>query len=393
MSNRNITLFYFLESLISLSGAMILPVYVLYFRHYGLTLFQVALLAAVFEATVLLFEIPTGILADRYGRKLSTIIGFILFATSGGVFCIWKNFSGFLVAEIIFGLAETFISGALEALAVDSLDDKQKEKHLARLFSNRTILKTATMIVGMLAGGLIAREYLQYIFVPIICLGIGAPVSLFLKEPKKILPEIEKKDKADRIPEIARMIFSNKLILSIFCVGLMANLASEGADQFWQVLFSEIKGIDISYYGMMTAMGALLVVIFARATSKFYERLTIYLTASFSLMAFALFSAARFSDYPAVVGIIFYFAAKEIVRPILSYHLNRNINSKSRATILSGYNLTCSIGEVIAGVTVGLIAGRYGVPVVFYFSALVAIAVPFTYSILNHPKQGMDNLS
>lgn len=361
---------------------MILPVYVLYFRHYGLTLFQVALLAAVFEATILLFEIPTGIFADRYGRRLSTIIGFILFAFSGGVFYIWKNFSGFLVAEIIFGLAETFISGALEALAVDSLDTQQKEKYLAKLFSNRTILKTATMMVGMIAGGLIARYYLQYIFVPIIFLCIGAPISLLLKEPKEMPPEASQRDQAYRIPQIAKMIFSNKLILSIFCVGLMANLASEGADQFWQVLFSEIKGVDISYYGIITAMGSLLVVILARATSRFYTRLTIYLTASFSLMAFALFSAARFSDYPAVAGIIFYFVAKEIVRPILSYHLNRNINSKSRATILSGYNLTCSIGEVIAGVIVGLIAGTYGVPIVFYFSALTALSVPGVYLFL-----------
>ncbi len=389
MNNRNITLFYFLESLLSLLRAIILPVYVLYFRHYDLTLFQVALLAAVFEAAVLLFEIPTGIFADKYGRRLSTIIGFSLFAISGAVFCIWRDFAGFIVAEVIFGLAETFISGALEALAVDSLDELQREKYLARLFSNRTILRTGTMVVGMVVGGIIAQSYLQYIFVPIIFLGLGAPISLFLKEHKESESRISADGKTLGIRGIAKIISNNRLVLALFCVGLMANLACEGADQFWQVLFSEIRGIDMSYYGIMTAAGALLVLLFAKTTEKFYDRLGIYLFASFSLMAVSLVVSAGLANDPAVVGIIFYFAAKEIYRPVISYHINRNIGASNRATVLSGYNLTCSIGEVLAGVGVGMLAGKFGVPAVFYFSAAVALGVPIIFAALSSKKMSV----
>ena len=69
MRRRNISLFYVLESQAALFGGLILPVYVLYFRLYDISLLQVAILAAVFEATVLIFELPTGILADRHGRR------------------------------------------------------------------------------------------------------------------------------------------------------------------------------------------------------------------------------------------------------------------------------------------------------------------------------------
>ena len=118
---RNIKVFLLAETVLAACGGFILPIYVLYFRYFCITLFQVALLAAVFEASVLVFEIPTGLFADRYGRKLSVGIGFFLFAVSGLVFLLYRNFTGFLMAEVLFGLAEAFISGAGEALAVDSI--------------------------------------------------------------------------------------------------------------------------------------------------------------------------------------------------------------------------------------------------------------------------------
>ena len=375
MYRKNITLFYILESLLSLLKAAILPVYVLYFRHYELTLFEVALLASVFETTVLIFEIPTGLFADRYGRKISTIFGFLLFAISGIVFSFWRDFVGFLAAEIIFGISETFISGALEALAVDSIDGADRDRKLVRLFANRTILRTSTMIVGMIGGGLLAENYLSYIFVPIILLGIGVPISFFLREQREAASEMAEIAGTSKITDIARMILENRMLVGLFAIGLLANLAGEGVDQYWQVLFSEIKKIDSSYYGVMTALGALLVVLLAKITERFYERISLYLTVCFSFMAITIFAAAKFSDYPAIIAIVFYFAMKEIYRPVISYHLNRNIESRNRATILSGYNLICSVGEVIAGVAVGIIASEFGVGVVFYISALQAVAI------------------
>ncbi|MGB2979992.1 MAG: hypothetical protein WBC77_01960, partial [Candidatus Zixiibacteriota bacterium] len=60
--------------LIALAFGTILPVYVLYFRHYQINLFEIALLAATFEASILLLEIPTGLVADIYGRRISVVL-------------------------------------------------------------------------------------------------------------------------------------------------------------------------------------------------------------------------------------------------------------------------------------------------------------------------------
>ena len=117
MIRKNIRLFYALVGCQALSLGLIWPAYVLYFRHYHVTLFEVATLAAVFEASIIIFELPTGIMADRIGRKLSILAGFAAYVLSGAAFIFLQNFEGFLLAEILFGLGESLISGALDALA------------------------------------------------------------------------------------------------------------------------------------------------------------------------------------------------------------------------------------------------------------------------------------
>lgn len=166
-----------------MTGGLILPVYVIYFRLYDVTLFQVALLAAVFESTIILSELPTGIFADRYGRKLSTAIGFFFLIISGAVFLGWKSFYGFLAAEIIFGIGETFISGVLEALAVDSTAENDRAGTLSRLFSARTVVKTSSLSLGMIAGGMIGGAAPKYLFLPFaLILFVGLLSAFLLKE-------------------------------------------------------------------------------------------------------------------------------------------------------------------------------------------------------------------
>lgn len=369
---RNIRLFYVLESILALSGGIILPVYVLYFRHYEISLFQVALLAAVFEATIIVFEVPTGIFADRFGRKPSTAIGFALLAVSGLIFFAFRGFVGFLVAEIVFGIAETFISGALEALAVDSLNEDEKKSRLPRLFANRTIYKTSFLLVGMILGGLLAGYALYALFLPIIFAAVGGClISFLLVEPKRVGRPAPKKTK--HLSSLVRLVFRNRAVMTLFAVGLLSNFVYEPADQFWQVLFSEIRSIDPSYFGLITAGGLILVIISARFTQRLYDRLTLYLSGCFVLIALALYIAAEWSTYPAIAGIVVYFAMKELIRPAISTHLNRLFASENRATLLSGYNLTCSVGEVIAGVIAGLLAAKYGVVFVFYVAAAIAL--------------------
>lgn len=204
---RNLRLYYALESILSLAGGIILPVYVVYFRYFEITLFEVALLAVIFEATIIIAEIPTGLFADRFGRKLSTMIGFALYTLSAWLFFSCPTLSGFIFAEIIFGLAETFISGAFEALMVDSLGTDEKNKRLGKIFANRTVYKTSFLLLGMLGGGLVAGLKLELLFLPLIfILTIGFVLAILLKEARLI----SSKPSTSNEPKISyQLLFSN----------------------------------------------------------------------------------------------------------------------------------------------------------------------------------------
>jgi len=381
VNGRNIRLFYTLEAILSLIGGMILPVFVIYFRNYGVTLLQVALLAAVFEATIIIFEVPTGIFADRFGRKLSTSIGFFLLALSAVIFVTYRSFTGFLAAEIIFGVSETFISGALEALAADSLpSEENRQSALSRLFSNRTIFKTTAVLTGMISGSLLAGYDLRLLFVPIsIIAALGWVVTLFLIEPP-VMPA-ERSIKRASAFSLFRLTIGKGIIPVLFTVGLLSNFIYEPVDQFWQVLFSESKHINISYLGLITAAGSILVMILARFSERLYSRFTFYLCSGLFLIAISLFMTVKFSICPAIAGIIVYFAVKELIQPAISTQLNLHFDGRNRATFLSGFNLICSIGEVIAGILAGVLASHFGVGFLFYSSAIAAVVLAFSYAL------------
>jgi len=375
---KNIRFFYALVGCQALSLGLIWPAYVLYFRHYHVTLFEVATLAAVFEASIIIFELPTGILADKIGRKPSTSAGFAAYILSGGAFIFLQNFEGFLLAEVLFGLGESLISGALDALAVDSAGQDYNDSFGKRLFSNKARVKSGALLVGMLGGGALAGWDLPVLFYPITIIFIaGLLLSFLLTEPQRIAKESGKENKKTK-RSVKEIVFASGLG-PLFAVGLMANFAFEGPDQFWQVQFSEVMLVNAYYFGLLTAAGLLIVALIARWTEKFYDHLGVYLLACFIIVAAGVWGVATGKAGWAVAGIIGVFAVKELFQPAISYRINSRIGGANRATVLSGYNLTCSIGEVAAALLAGIIAARHGLITVFHFAAISAILVPILY--------------
>lgn len=89
--------------------------YVPYVRHLGVTLAEVDLLNALFQMAIFAFEIPTGLFADRRGRKFSLMCGAVCMALSGVAYACAIGFWTALVAELLAGVAVSFFSGAEEA--------------------------------------------------------------------------------------------------------------------------------------------------------------------------------------------------------------------------------------------------------------------------------------
>ena len=109
------------------SGWLHIVTLVIFLERHGLGAGDIFLLKAYLSLVTLLIELPTGIFADRYGRKLSLLIGGAASFTALATYACAESFSGFLAAELVLGVGTSFISGADSALLYDSLADSHEE--------------------------------------------------------------------------------------------------------------------------------------------------------------------------------------------------------------------------------------------------------------------------
>jgi DHA3 family tetracycline resistance protein-like MFS transporter len=393
---------------ISFAYGTILPVYVLYFRHYQINLFQIALLAAIFEGSILLFEIPTGLLADVFGRRISVILSTIVSVISGATFIFFPSLIGFIVAEILNGLGETFRSGALEAWLVDSLKHEGKEEQIKHAFAQGTKFKTAGNLFGLILGGYLASLNIKFVWVPFTIIFFILCSFLILKMREETSPPIplsilrQAQDgersrtakwrggtKGGEVTKIRQMglkfsetikqslnvVRSQKLILALILLSLFSEFSFETISQFWQVHFDENLLIPTRYFGWILAIASVVTILFIDKVTKFSERFRYEVSVLIILQTLFLFSLLFVSlTSSPLLAVIFFILLQSFVsfkEPIFLDLYNKHIPSPQRATLLSFQSLVGSGGEVLAGFCIGIVAQRFGLRITFGLGTVV----------------------
>ena len=133
----------------------------------GLTLLQIFVLNAWFMTWCLVFEVPTGVVADRIGRKWSIVAGAVVTVAGCLVYVSAPGLTVFLVGDVLFGLGNSLVSGADEALAYDSLVAAGEGHAAARWLARLQAAQLVGIVVGALGGSVIASAW-----------GLRAPVAL-----------------------------------------------------------------------------------------------------------------------------------------------------------------------------------------------------------------------
>ena len=131
--------------------------YVIYFMDLGFSLFQISLLMAMMPLFMLLFEIPTGAIADIYGRKFSVILSYIIQGFAYILIFFLDNFYALLFAFALIGFGSTFISGAKEAWVTD-LINKDRKTFLHNYFVKRDSLCSAGLVVSGILGAFLVKS-------------------------------------------------------------------------------------------------------------------------------------------------------------------------------------------------------------------------------------------
>ena len=161
-ASRRILVGYFtLAGLYTLSAALIWGVNTLFLLDAGLSFLEVFIANAAFSAGMVLFEIPTGVVADTLGRRISFLLSVsVLGATTlmyVGLAQVGAGVVGFALVSVLMGLGFTFYSGAMEAWLVDALAATGYRGLLDRVFARGQQITGAAMLVGTVGGGLLGQ--------------------------------------------------------------------------------------------------------------------------------------------------------------------------------------------------------------------------------------------
>lgn len=142
------------------------PFIILFFREMGISFLQIGILYSIREITTNLVEMPSGMLADKYGRKISMIFSFISYIISFLVFYFFPSFWLYALAMIFYGFGEAFRSGTHKAIILDYLKQKNwQDKRVEYYGYTRSWSQFGSAISALLAAGIvfISGSY-QYIF-------------------------------------------------------------------------------------------------------------------------------------------------------------------------------------------------------------------------------------
>lgn len=352
---------------------LFMPIIVLFYQGNGLTMQDIFTLKAVYSIAIVVFEIPSGYLADVLGRKktliIGTILGFLGFVVYDFSFTFWS----FLIAELILGFGQSLISGADSALLYDSLKAMDKQDKYLK-FEGRMVSvgNFAEAIAGIL-GGVLAEISLRTPFYGQTAVAfIGIPAAILLIEPVRY-QKISRMRIIDILGIVKYSLFqSGHLKWTIFYSAIIGTTTLTMA-WFVQPYFKMVE-LPLAMFGVFWALLNLSVGITSYYAHKLEFKLGQYKT---MIIITAIIPGLYIvlGQINALWGIailfVFYFV-RGFATPILKDYINRLTESNIRATVLSVRNFTIRI--VFAGI--GPFLGWY-TDVFSLSSALVLAGIAF----------------
>ena len=183
---RNIRRFYLFKFVSNFQ--LWIPTWVLFLQlDRGFSLVQVGTLETVFQLTIVVCEVPTGAIADHWGRKLSIVLGSLAFALGVLVFGLATSYTWVLISYLVWATAATLISGADAALLYDSLDQLGRPEEFTRALGKaRGAFVGAGLLASLVGAPLAAATNLSFpILVSVVISLFGTLIALGLKEPPR----------------------------------------------------------------------------------------------------------------------------------------------------------------------------------------------------------------
>ncbi len=384
-----------LTLLSTFASSFIWGINTLFLLSAGLSITQAFAANAFFTVGQVLFEIPTGVVADTVGRRASYLLGSAtLFASTLFYLYLWNIHGTFwlwALSSMLLGLGFTFFSGATEAWLVDALHYTKYEKGLDHAFSRGQIAGGVAMLTGTVTGGVIAQA--TNLGVPYImraaALAITFVVTLVLMKdvgftPRKrvtVPKEMKRILKASFDHGLRKRPVRWVMLAAPFGAGV-SFYAFYAMQPYLLQLYGKSGSYAIAGLAAAIVAGAQifggLSVRWVRKLFKLRTSVLVFASVASSIALVLIGMATNF--YVVLVLLVIWGIIFAASQPIRQAYLNGLIPSAERATVLSSDNLLASSGAVVVQPALGKVADVYSYGTSYIVGGLVyLLALPFIF--------------
>jgi DHA3 family tetracycline resistance protein-like MFS transporter len=355
-------------------------------RVAALSPLQLVLVGTTLELSVLLCEVPTGVVADLYSRRLSIIIGFCLIGLGFLLEGLVSLFGTILIAQMLWGLGYTFTSGSRQAWLSDEIGEEA---------ANHAFLRANKFSLGGSLAGMLFAVFVgsRQINLPILVSGglfvlLAGILSLSMPETGFHPAPQEYRNSFKRMLRTFRLglqtVRRRPRLMTILGMGLFYGLYSEGFDRLWikhllgrftlPVFFGSN---DIAFFGLLSVLSVLLSIAATALVEKWLDTsqprligrlmfaITLGIAASILLFAWSPFLGLTMAAYLLVS------ALRNLVDPLMNAWVNQHLDSDVRATVLSMIGQVDAVGQIAGGPFIGLVANLASVQVAIAISGLL----------------------
>lgn len=373
----------------------------------GLSPLQLVLVGTVLELSILLFEVPTGIVADMYSRRLSIIIGYVLIGVGFLLEGSLPFFLPIILGQILWGIGYTFTSGATQAWISDEIGEVRAN----RAFLRANQLGQATALLGLGAGALIGSLRVSLpiqvggglILALAVVLAFLMPENGFQPAPRKERHtwQVFRATFTDGIAAIRR----RPALLDILLIGLFFGLYSEGFDRLWTKLILDNFTFPALFQPVVWLSGlraaGMMVSIAATEVASRRTDTTNHIRIARALMGITIVLIAGligFAQARWLIGLVaaywIIYVSRNLINPLYTAWVNQKLDSTVRATVLSMSSLVDAIGQVAGGPLIGLIGNLSGVRIAISISSLslTPILLLFNHTLRRLPESTSTNL-
>lgn len=387
-----------ISGLFWLAASVIWGVNTLFLLDAGLSLFETFIANAAWTAGMVVFEVPTGLVADTLGRRISYLLSAAVLAIGTFLYVAISWAGGglipFVLVSIVLGLAYTFYSGAVEAWMVDALRSTGYEGDLDPIFARGGVVTSSAMLVGTVSGGLLGTLDLAFPYLARVALLLGSFAVAFagMRNIGFTPRALHVRDLRREVGGVARASWEHgwrrRSVRLLMMVSFVQFSVGAWAFYAWQPYFLDllerpdavwVAGVVAALIALAGILGNVLVGRIARPGTRRSSILIAGAVAyAVSLAVVGMTSSFFIAAGVYLTGILI----GAMARPVNQAYLHEVIPTEQRATVVSFDALFGSLGSVGGQSGLGYLAQVRSIASGFVVSGGIAfLALPFLFAL------------